>query len=108
MAEAVLHPAVDGGWELRCPRALEASMYAQGIGLGLWPGARDFGGAVKLIGGDPERERPDPTALSNRALALEGGYDYLAVPRTGHLLQLEAPTACAQAVGEFLAGVGMR
>jgi pimeloyl-ACP methyl ester carboxylesterase len=104
MAGAVLRRAREGGWELRCPGGLEASMYAQGIGLDLWPAARDFPGPVKLIGGDPERERPDPTAFSNRALALEGGYDYQAVPGTGHLLQLEAPAACAAVVREFLAG----
>lgn len=102
MAESVLRPAPEGGWELRCPRALEASMYEQGITLDLWPKASDFAGPVKLIAADPERERPDPTALSNRALAQEGGYDYLAMPGTGHLLQLEAPAACADAVRAFL------
>ena len=107
MAEAVLRLAA-GGWELRCARALEASMYAQGIALDLWPRATDFGGHVKLIGADPDRERPDPTALSNRALGLEGGYDYRAMPGTGHLLQLEAPAACADAVREFFASVGFK
>jgi pimeloyl-ACP methyl ester carboxylesterase len=107
MAEAVLCP-VGEGFELRCPRTLEASMYEQGITLGLWPKASDFAGPVKLIGGDPQRERPDPTALSNRALAAEGGFDYLAMPGTGHLLQLEKPAACADAVREFLAKAGLR
>lgn len=103
LAEAVLRPAAAGGWELRCPPALEAAMYEQGITLGLWPKARDFAGPIKLIGGDPSRERPEPTALSNQALAREGGFDYLAMPGTGHLLQLERPGACADAVRAFLA-----
>lgn len=107
MAQAVLRQA-NSGWELRCPRALEASMYEQGITLDLWPRASEFAGPVKLIAGDPQRERPDATALSNRALALEGGYDYLAMPGTGHLLQLEKPAACADAVREFLTGVGFK
>jgi pimeloyl-ACP methyl ester carboxylesterase len=77
-------------------------MYEQGITLDLWPSAGVFVGPVKLIAGDPERERPDATALANRALALEGGYRYLAMPGTGHLLQLESPAACAHAVREFL------
>jgi len=106
IAEAALRRAGEG-YELRCPRALEASMYEQGITLGLWPKASDFAGPIKLIGGDPERERPDPTALSNRALAREGGFDYLAMPGTGHLLQLEKPAACADAVRAFLTGVGL-
>ena len=82
-------------------------MYEQGITLGLWPKASDFPGPVMLIGGDPERERPDPTALSNQALAREGGFDYLPIPGTGHLLQLEKPAACADAVREFLAKAGI-
>jgi pimeloyl-ACP methyl ester carboxylesterase len=106
IAEAVLRRARDG-YELRCPRTLEASMYEQGITLGLWPKASDFAGPIKLIGGDPERERPDPTAMSNQALAREGGFDYLAMPGTGHLLQLEEPAACADAVREFLAKEGI-
>ncbi len=69
--------------------------------LDLWPPASMFPGPVKLIGADPARERPDPTALSNQALAREGGYDYLAMPGSGHLLQLEKPAACADAVREF-------
>ncbi len=106
MAEAVLR-RTDDGWRLRCPGALESSMYAQGVTLGLWPKASDFAGPVKLIGGDPTCERPDPTALSNRALADEGGFDYLAMPGTGHLLQLEKPAGCADAVRDFLTRVGI-
>jgi len=108
VAEAVLRPSSEGAWELRCPRALEASMYEQGITLGLWPKASDFAGPIKLIAADPERERPDPTALSNQALAREGGFDYLAIPGSGHLVQLEQPAACADAVREFLISVGFK
>jgi pimeloyl-ACP methyl ester carboxylesterase len=107
MAEAVLHRSGQS-WKLRCPRALEASMYEQGITLDLWPNANAFAGPVKLIGGDLERERPDPTALSNQALAREGGYDYLAMPGTGHLLQLEKPAVCAAAVREFFQTIGFK
>jgi pimeloyl-ACP methyl ester carboxylesterase len=107
VAAALLRTVEDGGWQLRCPRALEASIYVQGVTLDLWPKARDLAGPVKLIAGDPERERPDATALANRALAQEGGFDYLAVRGTGHLLQLEQPQACADAVREFLTKVGI-
>ena len=83
-------------------------MYEQGITLDLWPKASAFAGPVKLVAGDPARERPDATALSNQALAQEGGYDYLAMPGTGHMLQLEASAACADAVREFLDCIGFR
>jgi pimeloyl-ACP methyl ester carboxylesterase len=59
-----------------------------------------------LIAADPGRPYPAATALSNRALAAEGGFDYRAVPGTSHLLQLEAPAACAAAAREFLSSVG--
>jgi pimeloyl-ACP methyl ester carboxylesterase len=106
MAQAVLRQG-GGMWRLCCPRACEAAMYIQGITLDLWPRRSDFAAPVKLIGSDPERGRPSPTALANRALAEEGGFDYAAIPGTSHLLQLEKPDACAAAAREFLAGAGL-
>jgi len=102
MARAVLR---DG--RLCCPRAFEASMYEQGAPLQLWPRRADFAGPVRLIGADPARERPSPTALSNQALAAFGGLDYAAIPDTSHLLQLEKPKACAEAALDFLKKVGL-
>jgi pimeloyl-ACP methyl ester carboxylesterase len=108
MARAVLQPAQRGGWTLACPRELEASMYLQGIDLGLWLRRKQVGVPVLLVGADPERPYPAATGLSNRALAGEGGFDYRAIPGTSHLLQLEEPDACADAALEFLAGIGLR
>jgi pimeloyl-ACP methyl ester carboxylesterase len=107
MARAVLREEADG-WRLHCPPALEASMYEQGAPLDLWPRRADFAGPVMLIGADPERDRPTPTALSNRALADFGGFDYAAIRGTSHLLQLEAPEVCAEAAREFLVEAGLR
>lgn len=101
MARSVLREEASG-WRLRCPPALETSMYEQGAPLDLWPRRADFAGPVKLIGADPHHDRPAPTALSNRALADFGNFDYTAIPGTSHLLQLEAPDACVQAAREFL------
>ena len=102
MARAVLQPDPAGGWRLACPTELEASMYLQVIPLGLWPKRSDFAVPVKLIGADPDKPYPAATALSNRALAAEGGFDYVAIPGTTHLLQLEEPALCAAAALEFL------
>ena len=106
MARAVLQPDPAGGWRLACPTELEASMYLQVIPLGLWPKRSDFDMPVKLIGADPDKPYPAATALSNRALAAEGGFDYVAIPGTTHLLQLEEPAACADAALEFLSEIG--
>jgi pimeloyl-ACP methyl ester carboxylesterase len=106
MARAVLQPDPQSGWALSCPRELEASMYLQGISLGLWPSRHQIGLPVLLIGADPERPYPAATGLSNRALAEEGGFDYRAIPGTSHLLQLEEPAACAEAALDFLQTVG--
>ena len=106
MARAVLQPDPAGGWALACPKELEASMYLQGIPLGLWPKRRQFAMPVTLIGADPDAPYPAATGLSNRALAAEGGFDYTAIPGTSHLLQLEEPEACADATLEFLSAIG--
>jgi len=106
MARAVLQPHPQGGWALACPRELEASMYLQGIDLGLWPKREEIGMPVMLVGADPERPYPAATGLSNRALAAEGGFDYRSIPGTSHLLQLEQPDACATMALEFLETLG--
>ncbi len=78
-------------------------MYLQGIDLGLWPSRADLPIPVALIGADPDAPYPAATALSNHALAREGGFDYRAIPGTSHLLQLEEPAACAEAALSALA-----
>jgi pimeloyl-ACP methyl ester carboxylesterase len=108
VARSVLRSEPDGKWRLVCPPAYESDMYAQGVTVGLWPPRVAIACPVKLIGGDPERARPSPTALANQTLAAEHGYDYAAIPGTGHLLQLEQPDICAAVALEFLEGIGIR
>jgi pimeloyl-ACP methyl ester carboxylesterase len=109
MARAVLRrdPAGDG-WVLACPRELEASIYLQAMTLNLWPPAAAYGGPVKLIAADPAARGAPGPAFANRALAAEGGYDYEAIPGTGHLLQIQDPASCRRAMLAFLEGLGLR
>jgi pimeloyl-ACP methyl ester carboxylesterase len=107
MARAVLRRDGDG-WSLACARELEAKMYLDGIGLGLWPHRAEIAVPVALIGADPDCPFPAATALSNRALAAEGGFEYRAIPGTSHLLQLEEPGACAEAALAALARMRFR
>ncbi|MDP6705285.1 MAG: alpha/beta hydrolase [Alphaproteobacteria bacterium] len=103
MARAVLRQEEAGGdWELTCRRELEASIYLAAMTLDLWPPYEAYGGPVKLVGADPEMKGVPPTAHVNRALHLEHGYAYEAIPETGHLLQIERPVECAKALTSFL------
>ncbi len=102
MANAILRSNGKGGFELSCPREYEAAIYLQALMLDLWPAASAYRGPVKLIGADPNIKGATATAAANRALGLEGGYDYEAVPETGHLLQIERPDACREALLSFL------
>jgi len=107
MARSVLHR--DGrGWELACPRELEASIYLQAMTLNLWPHARTYGGPVKLIAADPEARGAPAPAFANQALAEEMGYAYEAIPGTGHLLQLQKPEECRRSLLTFLDQHGIR
>ena len=108
MARAVLRQdAAAGDWFLACPRELEASIYRQALSLNLWPPASAFGGPVALLASDPEMEGAATPAFANRALGTEHGYDYAAVPGTGHLLQIQRPDACRDAMLSFLERRGL-
>jgi pimeloyl-ACP methyl ester carboxylesterase len=103
MARSILRKD-DGAdtWSLVCAPEIETSIYAEALKLNLWPKATDYGGPVKLVGCDPEMKGAPATGMANRALGLEGAYDYEAVPNTGHLQQIERPDACAEILTRFL------
>jgi pimeloyl-ACP methyl ester carboxylesterase len=102
MARGILRESAEGDFELSCPREYEATIYLGALTLDLWPNASTYAGPVKLIGADPGIKGATATAAANRALGLEGGYDYEAVSETGHLLQIERPDACREVLLSFL------
>jgi pimeloyl-ACP methyl ester carboxylesterase len=97
----------EAGWSLTCQRELESSIYLAALTLDLWPKASDYGGPVKLIGADPDLKGNVPTGLANQALAREGGYAYEFIPQTGHLLQVERPEECRNAMLSYLRELGI-
>lgn len=110
MGRAVVRPgsaAEGGGWVLSCQRELEASIYLAALTLDLWPSASLVKCPVKLIGADPELKGNPPTGVANQALAREHGYAYEFVPQTGHLLQVERPQECREAMLSFLREQGV-
>jgi pimeloyl-ACP methyl ester carboxylesterase len=109
MARAVLRRDEGGeGWQLSCPRELEASIYLQAMTLNLWPSPGAYGGPVKLIGADPAAPGASATGRANQALAEELDYVYEAIPGTGHLLQIQKPAECRRAMLSFLDDLGIR
>ena len=103
MARSVLRKDDTGEtWTLVCLPEIETAIYAEALRLNLWPKATDFGGPVKLVGCDPDMKGAPATGQANRALGTEQGYDYEAVPNTGHLQQIERPDACADILRGFL------
>ena len=108
MARAVLFEDQESGdWQLKCPRELESSIYLAAMTMDLWPNHEAFGGPVKLIAADPEAKGAPGPAFANRALAEDFGYDYEAIPETGHLLQIQKPEACRRSMRSFLAEKGV-
>ena len=70
MARSVLRESPDGdGYELVCDPENEAAIYAEAMSLYLWPHATEFGGPVKLIGGDPAMKAPPPPPPMRRSAA---------------------------------------
>jgi pimeloyl-ACP methyl ester carboxylesterase len=109
MARAVLRRAeTHDGWELSCPRELEASIYLQAMTMNLWPPYEAYGGPVKMIAADPDAPRAPAPAFANKALAEELGHPYEAIPGTGHMLQIQKPEECRRAMLAFLDEQGIR
>jgi len=105
MARAVLAAEEGGGYRLSCQRELEASIYLAALTLDLWPSAEALGVPARLVGADPQGRGGPPTGPANCALASEGGYDYVGMEGVGHLLQIEKPEACREALYAFLKGL---
>jgi pimeloyl-ACP methyl ester carboxylesterase len=102
MGRAVVRADGNGGWTLACRRELEAAIYLAALTLDLWPKASAHGGPVLLVGADPNVPNSPPTGKANRALATENGYAYEAIAQSGHMLQVEKPAACREAMLRFL------
>lgn len=108
MARSVLRPdPKNGGWSLVYPGDVEGETYLSNIPMNLWPNANEYGGPVKLVAADPNLERPGPTAIANQALAEDGGYTYEVIEGAGHMLQIEKPEACREALTSFLDELGI-
>ena len=105
MANAIL-TETPKGWRLCCPPTLEQALYLD-CDRSVWPRTADFAGPVLLVGADPALEAPMPTAQINQALAEAGGFDYVVIKNSSHMMQLEAPAACRGVLGRYLDRLGL-
>ena len=103
MARAILRPdEAAGDWILACPREGESKIYATNSALHLTPRLGELKGPIKFIASDPDTPDARSPGLINRAMHETFGHPYEAIPDTSHLLQIEKPEACVQALERFL------
>jgi len=103
MAEATLRPAPEGGYELSCPGAYEAKIYAENSAFGSFEAAAHLKQPTFLICADPQAPRALPPAFSGPQAAAQFGFDCVSVAETGHLLQIEKPEIVAEHVRRYCA-----
>ena len=101
MAKTTLRRASDGqGYELRCPREYEAQITDYVRSFSPLVDFETLPCPTKVIGADPTLPYSYLPAF-NLSDVLTVDYDF--IPDTTHLLQLEKPAECVEAVRKFIA-----
>lgn len=107
-ARSTLRPAADGtGWELACPRELEALIFETNVDPTLWPRLPEIEAPLMIIGADPDLPGQQLPALLAAAAAEDQGIAYAAIPETSHFLQVEEPEAAVAVMEAFLRANGV-
>jgi len=102
MATALLRrDAKHGDWVLRCPRELEARVFATNTDATIWPRLPLLRTPLMILGADPSLPERTLPALICQALTQELDIPYRMLPGTTHFLQIERPVECAAVVREF-------
>jgi pimeloyl-ACP methyl ester carboxylesterase len=106
MAEAILRAEPQSGdWVLACPPELESLIYATNMDAAVWKRLPEIAGPIMFICSDPEAEGADVNGRINLAAAKEFGLPCVSIPGTTHLLQIEKPRECIEAMERFLASL---
>jgi len=90
------------GWELACPKALEAKTFAQNIDPTVWPAVGTMPGPIAVVGADTTLPEAGPPAFLGQAMAAENGLPYTMIADSTHFLQIERPEESWKAVRTFL------
>jgi pimeloyl-ACP methyl ester carboxylesterase len=102
MARAITRPAADGGVAIVCPPELEASIYLQNAESPAWSLLPTVARDALVVSGDPSMAGATPPAKVCATLPQAFGIEVVAIPGTGHLLQIEQPDLAAAIVRRHL------
>ncbi len=107
LAAATLRPDEGaGGSVLIVPPETEAQIYRENVLPGLAPTLPGLSLPLRMICSDPEGRYASPIPTLCEAIARDCGIGFETVRNTTHMLPLEQPQACADAVAAFLAANG--
>lgn len=101
LAAALLVPDGDR-WRLACRPQVEAPFYATNQDDGLWQRLEAVSCPVMMLAGADDLQQQVPPALTARDLAQAGGFDFVAVAGTTHLMVLERPRFIAELTRAFV------
>ena len=107
MARSILMPAGYGRWTLRCPPEAEAANYLANAKLTTWNLFDSIIIPIAFVSADPDHPAGQSPAKACAAIQAERGYPLISIPGTTHMLQIEEPTACRQAVYELLTQINL-
>ncbi len=106
-ARTTLRSRPDGRWELACPRDYEAHIFLSNRDGTVWPRlTQGVDTNLAIIGADPGLPDSDSPSKVCCGLAKDTGLPYEFVPGTSHMLQLEAPQGCLEALERVIAAPG--
>lgn len=102
MAESILKQRDDGAWVLRCPPEAEAQNYIANAQLTTWDLFARIDIPVALVSADPAHPAGQSPAKVCAAINAERGVPLISIPGTSHMLQIEEPALCRQALVDSL------
>jgi pimeloyl-ACP methyl ester carboxylesterase len=107
MARSITRPSSEGGVELVCPPEFEAAIYEQNSNSSAWSIVPSVAEEILVVCGDFNVADADPPSLVSQALHIEFGVSVVAVPDSGHLLQIERPREVERIVRDHLRSLGV-
>ena len=101
MAESILRRQ-NGAWQLICSPKIESQIYLDNANLIIWNFYSKLNVPIGIINGDPLHPAGQAPAIVCTALSNETKIPSRMIKNTTHLLQIEKPQECRDALGELL------